>query len=243
MRQAAPAAAPASLKKNCRSRTAIPLCRQKNTKHMEKTGPCRCRFSGAASWLHTHWQYGTPFLAVYTTFFLLLFVYPQDTPLFWVWICLPVYFVHQCEEYLWPGGFMEALSRNFAGAPGYDPAVPLLSPREAYWINAGIIWVLFPASAVAAMFISPAWGLWVPCFTVLNGISHIVAGIKDRRYNPGLGASLLLNIPAGTAAILVLAGAGVAGAGAWAASLLVAAGFMAAIAIYAVCRSRRPARR
>ncbi|WFN34163.1 hypothetical protein L1S32_09990 [Methanogenium sp. S4BF] len=68
--------------------------------------PCQCRFSAGTAWLHTHWQYGTPFLAVDTIFFLLLFVYPEDTPIFRIWICLPVYFAHQCEEYLWPGGFM-----------------------------------------------------------------------------------------------------------------------------------------
>jgi len=205
---------------------------------MEKKVPCRYRFSAAASWLHTHWQYGTPFLAIYTTFFLLVFVYPLGAPLFLIWACLPVYFVHQCEEYLWPGGFMEALSAKFAGTPGAGPAVPVLSPREVYWINVGIVWVLFPASAVAAMTSGPAWGLWVPCFTVINGLSHIAAGIKDRRYNPGLAASLFLNIPVGTAAILVLYGAGVAGARAWTASLLIAAGFMALVAGYAVYRNR-----
>ncbi len=212
---------------------------------MEEGCPYLCRFSAAASWLHSHWQYGTPFLAVYTTFFLLVFVYPLGAPLFLIWACLPVYFVHQCEEYLWPGGFMEALSAKFAGTSGSDPAVPVLSPREAYWINVGIIWVLFPASAVAAMTFGPAWGLWVPCFTVLNGLSHVVAGIKDRRYNPGLAASLFLNIPVGIAAIIVLAGAGVAGSGAWAASLLFAIAGMAGIAVYAVYavyRSRNPAR-
>ena len=210
---------------------------------MEERCPYQCSISAAASWLHTHWQYGTPFLAVYTTFFLLVFVYPLGTPLFLVWACLPVYFVHQCEEYLWPGGFMAMLSQRFAGKSGADPVVPVLSPREAYWINVGTIWVLFPASAVAAMTISPAWGLWVPCFTVLNGMSHVIAAIQERRYNPGLAASLFLNIPVGTAAIIVLIGAGIGSAGAWAASLLIAVGFMAFIAGYAVYRSRHPARR
>ncbi|MDP2796601.1 MAG: HXXEE domain-containing protein [Methanoregula sp.] len=160
-----------------------------------------------------------------------------------VWACLPVYFVHQCEEYVWPGGFMEMLSQRFSGTSGANPAVPVLSPRSAYWINVGIIWVLFPASVVAAMTVSPAWGLWVPCFTVLNGMSHVVAAIQDRRYNPGLAASLALNIPVGTAAIIVLAGAGIGSAAAWAASILIAIGFMALIAGYAVYRSRNPARR
>jgi len=205
--------------------------------------PSRHRFSRTAHWLHTHWQYGTPFLAVYTTFFLLVFVYPKGMPLLLIWACLPVYFAHQCEEYLWPGGFIATLSRKVARTAGSDPAVPVLSPREAYWINVGFIWVLFPASAVAAMTISPAWGLWVPCFTVLNGLSHGIAAIQDRIYNPGLAASLFLNIPVGTAAIIVLANAGIAGTGAWAASLLAAMGGMALIAMYAVYRSRSHARR
>ncbi len=210
---------------------------------MEEHCSYRCRFSAVASWLHSHWQYGTPFLAVYTTFFLLLFVYPEGTPLFLIWACLPVYFVHQCEEYLWPGGFMAALSQKVARVSGSDPDVPVLSQREAYWINVGFIWVLFPASAVAAMTISPAWGLWVPCFTVLNGLSHMIAAVQDRHYNPGLVASLFLNIPVGTAAIIVLSGAGIAGAGAWAVSMLFAIGCMASIAAYVVYRSRTPVHR
>lgn len=204
---------------------------------MEERSSYRCRFPAAASWLNTHWQCGTPFLAVYTIFFLLLFVYPQGTPVFWIWICLPVYFVHQCEEYLWPGGFMATLTHRFSKRHGSDPDIPILSAREACWINVGIIWVLFPASAVAAMTVEPVWGLWVPCFTVLNGLSHVIAGIQDHTYNPGLAASLVLNIPIGTAAILILLNAGIGGTAAWAAAILIAVGFMAFIAGYAAYRS------
>lgn len=134
---------------------------------------------------------------------------------------------------------MESLTRRFARQSGYEPDAPILSPREAYWINVGVVWVLFPASAVAAMAVDPAWGLWVPCFTVLNGLSHIIAGIKDRRYNPGLVASLILNVPVGTAGILILADADIAGTGVWAVSILIAVGFMAFIAGYGISRNRR----
>ncbi len=133
---------------------------------------------------------------------------------------------------------MDSLTRRFAKKSGPEPDAPVLSPREAYWINVGIIWVLFPASAVAAMAVDPAWGLWVPCFTVLNGLSHIIAGIKDRRYNPGLVASLILNIPVGTTAIFILADTDIAGAGAWAVSILIATGFMAFIVGYAIFRNQ-----
>ncbi|MDE4908461.1 HXXEE domain-containing protein [Methanogenium marinum] len=204
---------------------------------MEDKCPCRCRFSAATSWLHTHWQYGTPFLAIYTTFFLLLFVYPTETPLFWIWICLPVYFVHQCEEYLWPGGFMTMLTHRFTKKNGSDPNTLVLSAREAYWINVGIVWALFPASALAAMVVDPIWGLWIPCFTVLNGLSHIIAWMQDRSYNPGLVASLALNIPVGTAAILILTSSDIAGFVAWAAAILIAVGFMAFIAGYVTYQS------
>ncbi len=209
---------------------------------MEKKSSRRCRFSEATSWLHAHWQCGTPFLAIYTLFFLLLFVYPQDTPLFWIWICLPVYFAHQCEEYLWPGGFVATLTLRFSNRHGSDTDTPILSAREAYWINVGIIWVLFPASAVAAMTVDPIWGLWVPCFTILNGMSHIIAWVQDHRYNPGLMASLFLNIPVGTAAIINLRDAGIGSTGAWAVATLIAVGFMVFIAGYATYRSRTPVR-
>ena len=130
------------------------------------------------------------------------------------------------------------LTHRFSERHGADPDTPILSARAAYWINVGIIWVLFPASAVAAMVIDPIWGLWVPCFTVLNGLSHVIAGIQERSCNPGLVASLVLNIPIGAAGIYILREAGIGNIVAWAAAILIAVGLMVLIAGYAMYRSR-----
>ena len=104
---------------------------------------------------------------------------------------LVLYFVHQIEEHLWPGGF-----RQFANAHVFK------SGREDWpvgtggvaLVNTAFVWlpvglaVLFPA---ALRWVGLCWvGL-----TLINGLSHIVTTIRLRIYNPGLVTSIVLFLP------------------------------------------------
>jgi Protein of unknown function with HXXEE motif len=104
---------------------------------------------------------------------------------------LVIYFVHQIEEHLWPGGF-----RQFADAHVFhsgDDNWPVTIGGVAL-VNTAFVWlpiglaVLFPA---ALRVIGLAWvGL-----TLINGVTHVVTTIRLRIYNPGLATGIVLFLP------------------------------------------------
>lgn len=72
------------------------------------------------SWIEEHWPKSTIFLAVYSTILIFLFVLKIDIALFLIWIQLPIYWLHQFEEYVFPGGFMETFNRQILGSSEKD---------------------------------------------------------------------------------------------------------------------------
>ena len=68
------------------------------------------------SWIEEHWPKSTIFLAVYSTILIFLFVLEIDFALFLIWIQLPVYWLHQFEEYVFPGGFLETFNKKVLGS-------------------------------------------------------------------------------------------------------------------------------
>ena len=104
---------------------------------------------------------------------------------------LVIYFVHQIEEHLWPGGF-----RQFTDAHIFhsgDDNWPVNIPRVAF-VNVGLVWV---PVALAVLF--PDTLRWVGLgwigLTLINGIIHIVTSIRLRIYNPGLVTGIVLFLP------------------------------------------------
>ena len=144
-------------------------------------------------WLEENWTKSTFFLALYLTIILVLFVSDKDFALFLIWIQTPVYFLHQFEEYIYPGGFIEFFNTKALGSKKKD--FPL-TKKESFWINIPIIFIGFPLSAILAGQIDISIGIWTAYFSIINALSHL--GIFFRyRYNPGFIVSLFLNIPVG----------------------------------------------
>lgn len=145
------------------------------------------------SWLEENWPKSTIFLAVYSTMFIFLFVFEKDIALFLIWIQLPVYWLHQFEEYVFPGGFLETFNKQVLGSN--EKEWPL-TKEKSFWINIPIIYVAFPLSAILAGTINISIGIWLAYFSILNAISHVGMFVKNR-YNPGFFVSVFLNIPLG----------------------------------------------
>ena len=99
------------------------------------------------SWIEEHWPKSTIFLAVYSTILIFLFVLETDIALFLIWIQLPVYWLHQFEEYVFPGGFIETFNRQILGSN--EKEWPM-SKKASFWINIPIIYIAFPLSAIMA---------------------------------------------------------------------------------------------
>jgi hypothetical protein len=104
---------------------------------------------------------------------------------------LVIYFLHQIEEHLWPGGF-----RQFTDAHMFhsgDDNWPVNIDGVAL-VNTAYVWL---PVALAAIF--PQTLRWVGLgwigLTLINGVIHIVTTLRLRLYNPGLVTSIVLFLP------------------------------------------------
>ncbi len=145
-------------------------------------------------WIIKNWPKSTPFLAVYLTILLVLFVMKQNFALFLIWIQTPVYFLHQFEEYILPGGFIAYFNTKILGSNKKN--FPL-DEKTSFWINIPIIFVAFPVSAILAGQFGLSVGIWTAYFSIINAASHLGMFLKHKKYNPGFWVSLLINIPVG----------------------------------------------
>ena len=144
-------------------------------------------------WLYENWMKATPFLAFYT--FVLVFLYVKDVnyPLYLIWLQGIIYWVHEFEEYILPGGFLAFFNHNMMRSN--QDEYPL-TKVGSFWINIPLVYVAMPFSALLAHFFGLELGLWTAYFSFLNAFAHaIMFFIFGRKYNPGLIISIFLNIP------------------------------------------------
>lgn len=146
-------------------------------------------------WLYDNWMKATPFLAVYSFILIWLYVREQNYALFLIWLQTPIYWAHEFEEYIFPGGFLDFFNRNPLGSKRGDYP---LTKSGSFWINIPLVYILMPAAGIMAHYFGIGWGLWAAYFSVLNAFAHVVMFfVFGFRYNPGLAASVFLNIPFG----------------------------------------------
>ena len=146
------------------------------------------------NWMYKNWAKICIILSVVVTLIIFLVVKTSDVLLFLIWIQIPIYLLHQFEEHSWPGGFKKFFNKEiFHVEDGEYP----LNDTNIFWINVPIIWILMPIFA-ALSYINLFFGLWIPYFAVFNSLTHVVAAIIKRKYNPGLFISLILGIPVAT---------------------------------------------
>ena len=132
-------------------------------------------------------------LAFYT--FVLVFLYVKDVnyPLYLIWLQGIIYWVHEFEEYILPGGFLAFFNHNMMRSN--QDEYPL-TKVGSFWINIPLVYVAMPFSALLAHFFGLELGLWTAYFSFLNAFAHaIMFFIFGRKYNPGLIISIFLNIP------------------------------------------------
>lgn len=138
------------------------------------------------------WQKALPVLiAVGLVVWLILFRHAPTSEQALFAALLIIYMIHQIEEHLWPGGF-----RQFANARVFksgDDDWPVSEGGVAL-VNVGYVWLPI---LLAALFPGPLrWlGLAFVGMTLVNALTHIVATIRLRAYNPGLITSIVLFLP------------------------------------------------
>ena len=105
------------------------------------------------------------------------------------WGLLAAVCVHECEEFVWPGGFR-------AWYIDYSPHVERsMTTRFLVFINLAV-----PLSAaIAGAFFAAPWArtLWlaVASGVGINSVWHIQATLRGRRYSPGVVTGALLYVP------------------------------------------------
>ena len=95
---------------------------------------------------------------------------------------LVIYFLHQIEEHLWPGGFRQFADAHIFHSGNDDWPVNM---GGVALVNVGFVWL--PMALAIAFPEALRWvGLGWIGLTLINALTHIAPAIKLRMYNPGL---------------------------------------------------------
>lgn len=161
---------------------------------------------GYYHWFHREWMRAGLVVAIFLLIYLTVLVAPSNLVLYAMLLCAPLYMLHETEEYLFPGGFVEFANRDLYKQ---DPATGLVDESLVFWINMGYIWLPLPVCSLLAVY-DLRFAAWMPYFFIFQAIVHILLSVLARRwYNPGLITACCLHTPFALWAIHLLQNAGV----------------------------------
>ncbi|MEM9066382.1 MAG: HXXEE domain-containing protein [Planctomycetota bacterium] len=115
--------------------------------------------------------------------------------LIWVWIQLPIYMLHQCEEHLGDRFRVWVNSRLGGGKE-------LLTPRDVVVINLPGVWGVIAASFLLAVLVDPGLGLIAVYLTLVNAIVHLIAAARFFAPNPGVWTAIVFFVPASVGGLI-----------------------------------------
>jgi Protein of unknown function with HXXEE motif len=118
-----------------------------------------------------------------------------------LWAPLPVYFWHQTEEWVWPGGFLPWVNHEVLGS---DRDEFPLTRRLGFAINVGGGWAVAVAAGARGMR-SPALVAAVHAMLAANAVFHVAQSARVRRYTPGLVTAAGLLSPISVAGLTAIA--------------------------------------
>jgi hypothetical protein len=112
-----------------------------------------------------------------------------------------VYFWHQTEEWVWPGGFLPWVNREVLDS---DRDEFPITRRLGFAINVGGGWAL-AASGGARGLRTPALAATVHAMLAANAAFHVAQSARVRRYTPGLITAVGLLAPVSAAGLAAIA--------------------------------------
>jgi len=128
-----------------------------------------------------NWANATPFLGIVSTVLLFVLTRPSQ-PIFWALVNIPLYFFHQMEEHLWPGGFKRYVNTVVNKLPEGEE---ILTDTKVFWINILLVWIAFVIFG-ALSFMDIRFGLLLIVFSIINCLTHIAMALRMKEWNPGL---------------------------------------------------------
>lgn len=128
-----------------------------------------------------NWAKAAPVLGIVSAVLLILFTRPTQ-PIFWALVNIPLYFIHQTEEHLWPGGFKRYVNTVVNKLPEGEEK---LTDTKVFWINILLVWVAFLIFG-ALSFWNIGFGLLLIIFSIINCLTHVGMALRKKEWNPGL---------------------------------------------------------
>ncbi|MEO6053308.1 MAG: HXXEE domain-containing protein [Chthoniobacterales bacterium] len=151
-------------------------------------------------WLLIQWPYAAFFTGCFLTALLVPFYHFAGLPLTLVYAQLPLYMFHQLEEH-YHDRFRSFV--NQVVGHGLDA----LTPEAVFVINSLGVWVYILISLYLAIYCNLALGLIAIYLTLVNAVTHVMAGLVVRRYNPGLLTAIFAFLPLGVWSAVVVSDA------------------------------------
>ncbi len=121
-----------------------------------------------------------------------------------VWLLLPLYMVHQYEEFD-DDRFLRFVKERIGKGKG------LLSHSAVFVLNVFGVWGILGVAFWLAATVRPGLGLMAVYLVLVNALVHIMAALVLRVYNPGLLTAVLGFAPLGVWGWLKLQAAGASG--------------------------------
>jgi hypothetical protein len=150
--------------------------------------------------LIANWVYGGFLAALLLLLLAPVLVRSWSAPLLATFLCLPVYMVHQYEEHDndW---FRQFVNQQIGKGD-------VLSPLTVFIINVPGVWGIVGISLALAARVGVGFGLIAVDLIVVNGVVHVIYGVIQRSYNPGLGTAIAVFLPIGGYGIAAIQQAG-----------------------------------
>jgi hypothetical protein len=151
-------------------------------------------------WFLRNWMYAGLVAAVFLLAVLPVVSAGLNWPLIAVYLLLPVYMLHQVEEHH-DDRFRKFVNEVMGGGR------EVLSTPAVVVINIGGVWLISLIVLYLARFVSVGLGLIAVYLTLVNAVVHVLGAVALRRYNPGLVTAILLFLPVGIWALIVVSSA------------------------------------
>ncbi len=153
----------------------------------------------AMDWFVRNWMNAGVVAGLFLLALVPLLVGAWSLPLLLIYLQLPIYMFHQLEEHH-GDRFRQFVNDHIAGG------LPALTTPAVVVINVPGVWGVNLVALYLARFVDLGLGLIAVYLTLVNVIAHVVSAIVLRGYNPGLGTALVLFLPFGTWALVVVGG-------------------------------------
>ena len=138
--------------------------------------------------IYSNWVYGGFLAGLLLLLAMPLLTYGWPTELKLFYLTLPIYMIHQYEE--WDQDrFRIFINKHLGGGEN------LLTHKAGFVINIFGVWGVIVASLYLAFYVNPGFGLVAVYLVLVNALVHVLAAFVLRSYNPGLISATVLFFP------------------------------------------------